>query len=1038
MSLSNGGRRPTQRSQVPGFRIRRVSRLLPVWLLAAFAIALLTPPLAGAETNSAATTETNSLEVQGYQKEFGVSAQMADKNLATQQLGAGVVGQLKAVQGRRFAGVWFDNETDEFVVPLLVNADRASAENTLGDDNLESNYRTESVRYSWEELEAAQERIDEAANSLFAEHLVRTFLDASTNAVVVELADGASKADREEVASQAETANVMIEVRSANLKTFHGERASCDGTKRVCDRPLRGGVKITPKLGEGEATLAACSAGFKAIGKIYGNRFMLTAGHCVMRSEGKIFENWQSEESEGHNKKIGYAEQYSWTGGDWAKIRVNGYGAPYWEEGSSWPSEIAYWGENQEYAIEHEAWSYEGEYVCHSGFYSGASCGKVTKLDVTENDQEEVGGPPEYVYHLAEFGPACVHKGDSGGPVFAGGVALGILSSFNANLPECENYIQYNEVPEAANALGVTVGPLLGGAPTAETEVATNIHGHEATVYGTTDPDGLPTTYHFEYGPTTSYGSSVPVPEGSAGHGPNYVRVNATISGLPILTTYHYRFVATNESGTAYGADAQFKTTAAPPIVTTEAATGVASGAATLHGTANPQGADTHYYFEWGTTTGYGNEVPIPHTDIGSGTSNVAVSNAISGIKGETTYHFRVVASNEEGTSYGADQQFTAPNWKPIATTEAITELKAHGATLHATINPQGFDTHYQFEYGKTTSYGTSVPIPSADVGSGTSNVKESNSISGLELATTYHFRVVATNSEGTTDGKDVELKTPNKPAETTEPASEVATIEPRLNATVNPEGLETHYYFEYGKTTSYGTKIPAEPGADIGSEAKAQSVSQKLGRLELSTTYHFRVVATNEGGTTDGSDKEFTTPAVEWQLNEAQLLEGTPVTLKGKLTFSDELTLLGSYSVECETSGEGSAGAGAADKETNPGLSHCATKTGSSVCELQSWEPYKLPWQSELSGSREAVRDTIGSSGSPAGVSLKCHNIFEGTFTDTCTGTLSATMKNVTKGVEATLTGEKWNCSEGGTGKGSVKGSEVIENTGGKTLKVV
>jgi hypothetical protein len=96
------------------------------------------------------------------------------------------------------------------------------------------------------------------------------------------------------------------------------------------------------------------------------------------------------------------------------------------------------------------------------------------------------------------------------------------------------------------------------------------------------------------------------------------------------------------------------------------------------------------------------------------------------------------------------------------------------------------------------------------------------------------------------------------------------------------------------------------------------------------------------------------------------------------------------------------------------------------------------LPWQSELSGSREAVRDTIGSSGSPAGVKLKCHNSFQGTFTDTCTGTLSATMKNLTKGVEATLTGEKWNCNEGGTGKGSVKGSEVIENTGGKTLKVV
>ncbi|HEX5374705.1 MAG TPA: 6-bladed beta-propeller, partial [Solirubrobacterales bacterium] len=91
----------------------------------------------------------------------------------------------------------------------------------------------------------------------------------------------------------------------------------------------------------------------------------------------------------------------------------------------------------------------------------------------------------------------------------------------------------------------------------------------------------------------------------------------------------------------------------------------------------------------------------------------------------------------------------------PSVTIEAATELTSEKATLNATVNPNGIETTYRFEYGLTTSYGTNVPIPDKAIGSGSGNVKVSQEISGLVSSTTYHFRVVAKNAEGTSTSKD-------------------------------------------------------------------------------------------------------------------------------------------------------------------------------------------------------------------------------------------------------------------------------------------
>jgi phosphodiesterase/alkaline phosphatase D-like protein len=77
-----------------------------------------------------------------------------------------------------------------------------------------------------------------------------------------------------------------------------------------------------------------------------------------------------------------------------------------------------------------------------------------------------------------------------------------------------------------------------------------------------------------------------------------------------------------------------------------------------LNGMVNPNGVPTTYYFEWGTTTSYGNTTGVQ--SVGSGLSDVVVSANLTGLTRNTTYHYRVVATNSLGTSYGSDRSFIA------------------------------------------------------------------------------------------------------------------------------------------------------------------------------------------------------------------------------------------------------------------------------------------------------------------------------------------------------------------------------------------
>lgn len=223
---------------------------------------------------------------------------------------------------------------------------------------------------------------------------------------------------------------------------------------------------------------------------------------------------------------------------------------------------------------------------------------------------------------------------------------------------------------------------------------------------------------------------------------------------------------------------------------------------------------------------------------------------------------------------------------KPTVGGENSSGVSQTGATLAGTANPNGAATTCLVEWGTTTGYGTRVAV-STNPGSGTSAVPVSApALSGLSANTLYHWRLDCTNAGGTTNGSDQTFRTlapPPTPAPsaTTGAASGVTPTGATLAGTVNPNGSATSCRFEYGTTTAYGSSVDCASAP--GGGASAVAVSAALSGLSAGTTYHYRLDATNAGGTTNGADMTFATPTPPPGLGTLVLKSKTATVTKGK-----------------------------------------------------------------------------------------------------------------------------------------------------------
>ena len=193
------------------------------------------------------------------------------------------------------------------------------------------------------------------------------------------------------------------------------------------------------------------------------------------------------------------------------------------------------------------------------------------------------------------------------------------------------------------------------------------------------------------------------------------------------------------------------------PLPDNQGATEILPTSATLKATLNPEGHPTHYSFQYGADETYGQQTP--EGSLPASFENSEIEAPLTGLIPDTTYHFRVVASDEgdsrcpetaeECTVHGPDTVFTT---LPAVGIEAqwATGVAAHDATLHAQLNPLGVKGSWWLEYGASPcGEGGCAKAAEGGFPAGFEEVPLAVALSGLEAARTYHYRFVAEDERG-------------------------------------------------------------------------------------------------------------------------------------------------------------------------------------------------------------------------------------------------------------------------------------------------
>jgi IPT/TIG domain len=432
--------------------------------------------------------------------------------------------------------------------------------------------------------------------------------------------------------------------------------------------------------------------------------------------------------------------------------------------------------------------------------------------------------------------------------------------------------------------------------PTVAPDAASSVSQTSATLNGIVNPEGWDVTEcEFEWGQVEAGGgvsyTDTPCAQTTPFTGTSALPVSLGLTGLSVDATYDYMVYVQYSCGAGVpacstsGLGDSFTTLPNAPTVVTSAASGISQTQATLNGTVNPSGgAISTCQFQWGTTTKYGNTTACTQT-VGSGTSPVAVSANLTGLSPKTTYHYRILATNPGGTSYGTDQTLsTQATPSPTVVTSPASAVSQTAATLNGTVNPNGGAiSSCEFKWGATTNYGNTTACTQT-VGSGTSPVAVSADLTGLSANTTYHYLILATNPGGTSDGTDQTFTTqPSSTvsgsgtgqAVTTQSGPPTLSVSPpavysssgsAFSGAVNPDGSLTTAYFEYGLDPRYsGSAGPAvytesTPVQTVGAGVTSVPISTSASGLVSNALYHVRLVATNAAGTAYGPDQTFTT----------------------------------------------------------------------------------------------------------------------------------------------------------------------------------
>ncbi len=331
------------------------------------------------------------------------------------------------------------------------------------------------------------------------------------------------------------------------------------------------------------------------------------------------------------------------------------------------------------------------------------------------------------------------------------------------------------------------------------------------------------------------------------------------------------------------------------------------STSVTLAGGVYPNQLDTSYYWQYGTTTAYGEQSAT--TDVGTGSSApagsgglVPVTTSLTGLVSGTTYHYRLVAQNNYGgvttTTYGYDYTFRytgstgSSDTGPSISSVGATSVTATTASFSGTVNPEGQATTYCFEWGTSSAYGNSTQDEAA--GTGSTNISVTGAAGDLTPDTLYHYALVATDEPQCSDANlpGAETTISSDETFTTLPVqagagssgglpilsflttSSISTTGATVTADVDPDGADTTYSVEWQTTT--GSIVGVSNVVDAGSGTSNVPITYQISGLAPNTAYQYIISADNGEGEVSAPPVSFTTLA---HAQVAPSLSGVTVT---------------------------------------------------------------------------------------------------------------------------------------------------------------